>query len=387
MATIVLTSVDNLAGAPTTEAYTAESAFSEFPDDISSSTGSYHDDYVLADSYDTSLDTTSIEFTGTFSGLDAGDAPADSSTSSQWDTGGTSYTDLPTADVTIDGVTTTGWYIVLDQQSTTWFGDDNEELNSPGGSGTAQDFEISAVMGRDPDTGEWQVLGYISIGLTIEEATELAPGANADPGQDPTTGAYTATSVEQSVYTVECFTRGTMIRTQNGEVLVENLKAGDMVLTRDHGLKAIRWIGSQTVAATGNLAPIMFKAGSIGNKTDLRVSPQHRMVIDGSKAEILFSEEEVFVLAKHLVNGDTIYVDNGGFVEYFHMMFDTHEVVFANGAATESFQPGQQNMNKFANETREEIFELFPELRKDISEFGEAARYTLSKHEARVLSI
>jgi hypothetical protein len=187
--------------------------------------------------------------------------------------------------------------------------------------------------------------------------------------------------------TVICFARGTMITMADGSTqAVEDIATGAMVETMDHGAQELRWIGSRTVAATGHLAPIMIKEGALGNDADLRVSPQHRMLVEGWKAELLFGEEQVLASAKHLVNGDNIYVDEGGEVEYFHMLFDTHEIVYANGAASESFHPGELGMGSLAEESREEILDLFPELRSDDTAYGPSARTSLKAGEAKILA-
>ena len=71
---------------------------------------------------------------------------------------------------------------------------------------------------------------------------------------------------------------------------------------------------------------------------------------------------------------------------YIHFMFDHHEVVLSNGAWTESFQPGDMSLKGVGNAQRNEIFELFPELRtRDGIEDYQAARRSLKKHEAKLL--
>ncbi len=182
---------------------------------------------------------------------------------------------------------------------------------------------------------------------------------------------------------VVCFAGGTMIETAEGEVAIERLQVGDLVRTADHDYQPIRWIGSTKVAATGSVAPILIKAGALGNTRDLKVSPQHRMLLGGWQAEMLFGDDEVLVAAKHLVNDSTILREIGGEVEYFHMLFDTHEIVFAEGAPSESFHPGQVGWGALAEEAREEILALFPELASgDFAEYGTSARRTLKAHEA-----
>lgn len=196
----------------------------------------------------------------------------------------------------------------------------------------------------------------------------------------------TVINFEEIENVIVCFGRGTMIVTNTGEKAIEDLVAGDKVLTKDNGLQDIRWIGSRTVPAKGKLAPIMIKAGAMSNDRDLMVSPQHRMVVEGWKSELLFGEREVLTAAKHLVNNDTIYVKEGGEVEYFHMLFDAHEIVFANGAASESFHPGEVGMDALVSEAREDVYALFPELRDDAGAYGPAVRSSLKAHEAKVLA-
>jgi len=182
------------------------------------------------------------------------------------------------------------------------------------------------------------------------------------------------------------FTKKTMILTGSGEKPIEHLVVGDMIATKDNGMQTIRWIGSRMVSATGDFAPIMIQKGAMGNARNLRVSPHHRMLIGGWKAELLFGVHEVLVAAKYLVNQNTIYVSEGDTVEYFHILFDTHQIIFSNGAPSESFHPGKMAMEALEKETREEIFSLIPKLKENLDAYGPEARQILKKHEAKVLS-
>ena len=182
-----------------------------------------------------------------------------------------------------------------------------------------------------------------------------------------------------------CFTAGTAIQTPSGERRIESLKAGDLVLTLDHGPRPIRWIGHKTVRATGALAPIRFQKGSIGNTRDLLVSPQHRMLVGGYLTQLHFGETEVLAPAKSLVDELGVTVAYGGMVTYYHMLFDTHEIVLANGAPSESFFPGSHGLDTLNDPARDEIFRLFPKLRSDLGAFGPAGRVCLKATEARAL--
>jgi hypothetical protein len=187
------------------------------------------------------------------------------------------------------------------------------------------------------------------------------------------------------IETIICFTAGTAIRTPSGERRIENLKPGDLVLTLDNGPQRIRWIGSKTVRASGRLAPIRFSKGSIGNHRDLLVSPQHRILCGGYMTQLHFGESEVLAPAKSLVDEFGVTVAYGGMVTYYHMLFDRHEIVLANGAPSESFFPGGFGLDTLTDPARDEIFQLFPELRSNIGSYGPASRVCVKDREARVL--
>ncbi|MBB5723339.1 hypothetical protein FHS72_002979 [Loktanella ponticola] len=190
-------------------------------------------------------------------------------------------------------------------------------------------------------------------------------------------------AADQQSAGIPCFTPGAMIATPLGERAIETLQVGDQVMTRDHGLQDIRWVGQRAVAARDKLAPILIQPGVVtGQEMPLLVSPQHRMLFTGYRAELLFGESEVLIAAKHLLDGRDVIRQDGGQVTYIHVLFDSHEVIYANGAATESFHPGDEGIAGIDDAARAELFTIFPELRADISRYGQTARRCLRKHEA-----
>ncbi|WP_238321692.1 Hint domain-containing protein [Halocynthiibacter namhaensis] len=106
---------------------------------------------------------------------------------------------------------------------------------------------------------------------------------------------------------------------------------------------------------------------------------------DPFQHDMLPHGNEALVPAKHMVNDVNILRKPGGMVEYFHMMFDTHQIVFAEGALSESFHPGAASMESVSEASRREIYELFPELEQDCQSYGHSARPSLKGYEARVL--
>lgn len=183
-----------------------------------------------------------------------------------------------------------------------------------------------------------------------------------------------------------CFAEGTLIRTPYGDRRIEHLAEGDLVVTLDRGPQPVRWMGSKTVAATGEQAPVRFLRGAIGNDRDLLVSPHHRMLVPRHWSLTVPSTSELFAPALALVDNFRVSVAYGGLVTYHHMMFDRHEVVIANGAASESFHPGGFGLDALEAIARERLFERFPRLRTDIASYGDASRPCLDIEEARRLA-
>lgn len=133
------------------------------------------------------------------------------------------------------------------------------------------------------------------------------------------------------------FTRGTHITLASGEQrLIEDLSVGDRVLTRDDGVQAVRWIGQSTLRAVGDFAPIRIAAGTLNNENDLIVSPDHRLFIYQRTDEVGAGRSELLVKARHLVNGYTVTLLDGGFVDYFQLLFDSHQIIYAEGIAAET---------------------------------------------------
>ncbi len=133
------------------------------------------------------------------------------------------------------------------------------------------------------------------------------------------------------------FTRGTAITLADGrQCPIEELTPGDRVLTRDAGPQTIRWIGTNTTRATGEFAPILIKSGTLNNHDDLLVSPNHRLFIYQRNDEMGVGRAEVLVRARDLVNGETVVQVDGGHVDYFQLLFDSHQIIYAEGIAAES---------------------------------------------------
>lgn len=182
--------------------------------------------------------------------------------------------------------------------------------------------------------------------------------------------------------TVACFTQGTPLKTPGGDVLVEDLEVGDLVVTLDRGPQPIRWIGRRTIPGRGKNAPVTLLPGSIGNVRKISLSPQHRILLSGWKCELIFQAPEVLCAAKHLCDGDRVYVAPCDAVTYYHLLFDQHEIVFSQGALLESFYPGDYILAE-DQATHDELMEIFPELAETAGTALRAARPIVKRFEAK----
>ena len=138
-----------------------------------------------------------------------------------------------------------------------------------------------------------------------------------------------------SGYQIACYCPGTLIVTNRGEVPVEALAIGDTTTTASGQHRPIKWLGRRSyagrfLAANPNVQPIRFRVGSLGGglpRRDLLVSPEHAMFLDG-----------LLIPARCLVNGSTITQERGlERVDYYHVELDSHDVLLAEGAPSESY--------------------------------------------------
>ena len=168
-----------------------------------------------------------------------------------------------------------------------------------------------------------------------------------------------------------CFTRGTLIETATGPVPVERLTAGDMLRTMDHGFQPVRLVchtacDSIDLQMRPAIRPVYILAGALGNGLplrDLKVSPQHRMLVSSRIAERMFGTAEVLIPAIRLTELPGILVDEDVTeVEYFHVLLDEHQVIFAEGAPSESLLTGPQALRSLGAAAREEIRVLMPDM-------------------------
>lgn len=195
-------------------------------------------------------------------------------------------------------------------------------------------------------------------GLTLEGMTAFPNGArslsNVITGGDPV---------------IICFTAGTMILTPEGERAVETLRAGDRVVTGTSTTSVLLWVGHthlsvEDLARHQRLRPIRIPQGMFGASIPsrpLEVSPQHRILLKGWPVELSTGAEAGLIPARQLVEHGAIETAGTAPVDYFHLLFESHEIVFANGLATESLQPNERNLQRISPAAKAEFDMLFPD--------------------------
>jgi hypothetical protein len=163
---------------------------------------------------------------------------------------------------------------------------------------------------------------------------------------------------------VACYCAGTLIRTEHGEVPVENLSIGDRLATKSGVMRPIKWIGRRSyggrfVKGRIDILPICIKAGALDDnvpRRDLWVSPHHAMYLEG-----------VLIEARDLVNGISIVqVEQVEQVQYFHVELDSHDVIVAEDSLSESFID-DDSRGMFHN--AQEYYALYPDQHRVLARY------------------
>ena len=253
----------------------------------------------------------------------------------------------------------------------------------------ANDTIVGGESAGDNDTLDLRAFGKARTNIIFSTPDKEAGTVQFLNTSGGVIGTTTFTNIEN---VIPCFTPGTHIATSRGEVVVEDLQPGDLVLTRDRGFQPLRWVGRRDLVGTDlasqpRLQPVKILAGAMGGGfpvRDMMVSPQHRMLISDFRTEMMFGETEVLVAAAHLVGQPGIDTMRTDAISYIHIMCDQHEIIRANGSWTETYQPGAQTLRSMTNDQRDELLYLFPSLAGSAPQY-QAARASLKAHEARAL--
>ncbi len=209
-------------------------------------------------------------------------------------------------------------------------------VSSSGGSGYAYAGNQSTpgtvkIAGFDSSGGDGMPAGSVLAVLTFTLSKTVTDFPltlnNVVLNSDPAASGMADPSVA-------CFVRGTMIRTEGGEVAVERLQAGDRVVLADGSSLAVTWVGSRRVAcglhpAPHDVMPVRLHAGCVAKGVparDLVLSPDHAILLEGA-----------LIPVRYLLNGATIVQEEWSEVRYFHVELERHAVLLAEGMPAESY--------------------------------------------------
>lgn len=268
-------------------------------------------------------------------------------------------------------------------------------------------FELSGFMPTAKKDGAQQVPdqfeGHLVYIVTVQDyptagATtrlsflpdDLATQAEMDSFGN---GAIDVQNVDTSTGGAVCFAAGMHILTPKGDVRVENLKVGDLVLTLDHGPQPILWISQSEHVWPGsaeNDLPVLIPRGALGldvPRRDLVVSQQHKVLLSDTNASLPFSDVQVLAPAKGMTLLPGIRVMKGKRrVVYYHILLEGHEILISEGLETESFYPGATALKFLRTPQQKEIFSLFPGLEDDrAGGYGPQARRCLTYAQTKAL--
>ncbi|MBW4707120.1 Hint domain-containing protein [Roseobacter sp. YSTF-M11] len=234
----------------------------------------------------------------------------------------------------------------------------------------------------------WTVVGFNVNNSSPAYATVEGLAFIGGPGGFPPVGvpltvtsAFEGPTFQQTEYaTPVCFATGTVIDTCDGPMPVERVIPGMAVVTRDHGAQRVLWAGRRAVQGQASFAPVHIAAGTMGNTADVLVSQQHKLLVTGWQAEMLFGQDEVLVPAGHLVGLTGVTRVTRGPIGYHHLLLEDHAVLRSAGMWSESFSLGAMALDALLPMARAQVTRDFPEL------IGRPPAYaTLRKHEARLL--
>lgn len=215
-------------------------------------------------------------------------------------------------------------------------------------------------------------------------------GGEGDDGHNSRTTDTNSKNMESS--SVVCFAEGMTLETIDGPVHVEDLREGMLIETVDHGFQPVRWTGSihldePMLTRAPHLRPIRIGMDALGPgtpKTDLVLSPQHRVIARSPVVERMYGTPEVFVPAKLLTVLPGVSVENTArSITYHHVLLPRHEVVLSHGVDTESLYLGVETLKSL----KHRITAMLPDPQGDTADLARRApqnktrlRHMLQRH-------
>ncbi|MFD1341574.1 Hint domain-containing protein [Litorisediminicola beolgyonensis] len=151
------------------------------------------------------------------------------------------------------------------------------------------------------------------------------------------------------------FSADTVLATPQGARTADSLKPGDYVITMDNGPRRLAWTGDVAPERCRGVAPVRVETGALCNETPLILAPEHHVIVR-------VAGEELLLPIRALVGQPGIDFAPGRHLRFRHLLFDRHEIVFAQGAAVESLLPSEPVMRAMSLRARSEIMDHLPGL-------------------------
>ncbi|WP_417712873.1 Hint domain-containing protein [Pseudophaeobacter arcticus] len=253
------------------------------------------------------------------------------------------------------GIDTVSDFSVSDDDSDGFFNDQLDVSDLTGGTGFGGSIRTQDVTVSDDGFGNALLSFPGGESLVLEG---VAPAQITSASQLHSAG-------------IPCFTPEVLLATKRGAVPAGQIQVGDLLQTADNGYQPVIWVGKRRLdraelAQRPHLRPYCIRPdGVLSPDRPMLVSPQHRLLVNQRTFEHDTPVGERFLSAKLLAEIDgtcRLQADALHGVTYVHLMTEHHEVVFAEGIATETFWPGPEAIRGLSAKDLKELFELFPEL-------------------------
>ncbi|MEP3844017.1 MAG: Hint domain-containing protein [Paracoccaceae bacterium] len=242
-------------------------------------------------------------------------------------------------------------------------------------------------------TGETGRILFVTVnGSSTRDFVGVTTTIQINAGDNVTTSDLTSRATGECKDTATCFAAGSVIKTDAGEVPVEQLQVGDAVWTQDGGFLPVQWIGNESVTKAmlennPKLAPVKIRKNALGPNLpaqDMSVSRKHRILVTSHVAEMLFGTSEVLVPAFGLTNlpgiDEEIDMDS---VEYWHFLLSEHQIIKCNSLETESYLPSRDCA---FTRSQVELTTVFPKLFSNPMTFQPTTQPSLTVNETRILT-
>jgi len=170
------------------------------------------------------------------------------------------------------------------------------------------------------------------------------------------------------------FARGTLIKTAQGPIAIEDLAPGTKIITAEHGPMPLLWIGSMTLVpnadgiATDNrrVTRIMGDALGVGRPMmDVLAGPGARLLARPAGMRDSFGGEQVLTPARDLADGmNLIDMAPRHPLTVYHIALRRHATITAGGLEFESFHPGAGFERHLSRNMLALFLSYFPHIRE-----------------------